>query len=200
MHTELVEKFSKYLALVDQAEGISNPARNDLAAEAIERLNQLAFIGIQLQEIDKQFGIMVMVTKTNEQGEVEHYNAAHERDEQLRFTMRLLTESYYYFAFRLRKLLRNKTHPFPGLGTFDCLGVRDVRNHLIEHPEGATSRIFNRTFSWTKESGMHLKTGRQAWEGDAFSDAGFVANSYEFNKNLSLALDRACEQLIRDEA
>ena len=199
MQTGLVEKFSKYLALLDEADGSSNPARNDLAAEAMERLNQLAFISSQLQEIDKQFGIMVMVTKTNEHGEVEHYNGAHERDAQLRFTMRLLTESYYYFAFRLRQLLRNQTHPFPGLCTFDCRGVRDVRNHLIEHPEGATSRIFNRTFSWTKESGMHLKTGRQAWEGDAFSDAGFIANSQEFDQNLSLALDRACEQLIRGE-
>ena len=200
MHSELIKKFGEYLALLDQVQGAANLARNDLAAEAIERLNQLAFISNHLQEIDKQFGTMVMVTRTNQQGEIEHWNAAHERDGQLRFTMRLLTETYYYFAFRLRQILRNKTHPFRGLGTFDCPGVRDVRNHLIEHPEGATSRIFNRTFSWTQESGMHLKVGRQAWEGNAFSDSGFVANSREFNQNLASALDRACEQLNHCEA
>lgn len=200
MHSELVDKFRKYIALLAQAEGETNQARNDLASEAVERLNQLAFISEQLQVTDKQFGTVLMVSRTNEQGEIEHYNAAPERDEQLRFTMRLLTESYYYFAFRLRQLVRNDIHPFRGLSKFDCIGVRDVRNHLIEHPEGASSRIFNRTFSWTKETGMQLKTGRHPEEKKTFSDPGFIFNSNEFNQNLSLALDRACEQLIRSKA
>jgi hypothetical protein len=198
MHIEIIEKFKSYLELLNKFEESENFARNDLAAEGIERLNQLFCISNELQKIDSQFGTILMVTRTNEQGEIEHYNAAHERDEQLRFTMRLLTESYYYFAFRLRQILRNRTHPFKGLNTFECIGVRDVRNHLIEHPEGANSMIFNRTFSWTKESGMQLKTGRQVWEGDAFSDAGFIANSNEFNKILMLKLESACEMLVSE--
>ncbi len=194
MHADLVTKFNNYLDLLEKAEG-PDPARNDLGAEALERLNQLAFISAQLKGIDEQFGTMVMLTKVNEHGKEEHYNATHERDENLRFVMRLLTESYYYFAFRLRQILRNSAHPFVGLASFESVGVRDVRNHLIEHPEGKSSRIFNRTFSWAQESGMHLKTGRQAWESSEFIDAGFVANSDEFNISLSASLDRASEEL-----
>jgi len=199
MHTELIAKFLRYLQLLEESEG-RNPPRSDLASEAIERLNQLAFITSRLQEIDAQFGTMVVLKKTNEQGEEEHYSATHERDEHLRFVMRLLTEAYYYFAFRLRQLLRNSTHPFAGLESFECVGVRNVRNHLIEHPEGAASRIFNRTFSWSKDSGMHLKTGRQAWESNEFLDSGFVANSEEFNQSLSTMLDRACSTLAQPKA
>ena len=195
MDVDLVAKFNYYLELLEKIEG-PDPARADLASEALERLNQLTFIAAQLSGIDEQFGIMLMLTKTNELGEEEHYNATHERDEQLRFMMRLLTESYYYFSFRLRQLLRNDAHPFFGLGSFESVCVRNVRNHLIEHPEGKSSRIFNRTFSWTKESGMHLKTGRQSWESNEFIDSGFVANSDEFNQNLSKALDNACRALV----
>ena len=196
MHADLVATFNKYLDLLEKAEG-PDPARNDLGAEALERLNQLDFIFAQLKGIDEQFGTMVMLTKTNEHSQEEHYNATHERDEHLRFVMRLLTESYYYFAFRLRQLLRNSAHPFVSLASFESVGVRNVRNHLIEHPEGKSSKIFNRTFSWTKESGMHLKTGRQVWESSEFIDAGFVANSGEFNTSLNAALDRACEELAK---
>jgi hypothetical protein len=196
MHADLITKFNNYLNLLEKVEG-PDPARNDLGAEALERLNQLAFIFAQLKGIDEQFATTIMLTQTNEHGQEEHYNATHERDEHLRFVMRLLTESYYYFAFRLRQLLRNSAHPFVGLALFESVGVRNVRNHLIEHPEGKSSKIFNRTFSWTKESGMHLKTGRQPWESSEFIDAGFAANSGEFNINLNAVLDSACEELAK---
>lgn len=196
MHADLVAKFNNYLELLEKVEG-NDPARDDLAAEALERLRQLAFISTQLKAIDSQFGTFVVLTKKNEHGEEERYNANLERDEHLRFAMRLLTETYYYFAFRLRQLLRNDARPFQGLASFESDGVRNVRNHLIEHPEGNSSKIFNRTFSWSKETGMQLKSGRQAWESSDFLDLGFVANSDEFNRNLSSALDRACEALAQ---
>ena len=194
MHRDLTEDFKAYLTLLSQVHG-EDLARDDLAAEALERLAQLVEIARQLGQIDEQFGVSVVVKVVNESGVEEHYNAAHERDEQLKFFMRLLTEAYYYFAFRLRKILRNTVHPFHGLSSFESAGVRDVRNHLIEHPEGNSSRVFNRTFVWSQGTGMHLKTGRQAWEGVGVNDAGFIANSREFTNRLADAIERAREAL-----
>lgn len=190
MHLDLSQKFNTYLALLRDVHG-ENFARDDLAAEAKERLAQLREISIQLKAIDDQFGTMVMISRVNEHGVEEHYNATHERDERLRFVMRIMTEAYYYFAFRLRQILRNKTHPFFGLSSFESPGVRNVRNHLIEHPEGSSSGIFNQTFSWSRETGMHLKSGRQVWEAGELQDAGFVAKSREYTEAFEAAIDRA---------
>src|SRR4051794_26219748 len=41
--------------------------------------------------------------------------------------------SFYFLAWRVREVLRS--NPFPGFAKFDPIGVRNVRNHLIEHPE-----------------------------------------------------------------
>jgi hypothetical protein len=195
MFAKLVTLFDQYCELLDAVEPTQDGARADLAAEVRERLEQLAFIADQLGDINSQFRVAVMVTKINEKGEAEYYNAAPERDEHLRFVMRLLTEAFYYFAFRTRQILRNDIHRFSGLRTFDCPGVRDVRNHLIEHPEGAHSRIFNRTFAWAMESGMRLKAGRHEWENSAFHDAGFNANAAEFADQLSCCLQDAISRL-----
>jgi hypothetical protein len=170
-------------------------AREDLADEVRERISQLSFISAQLDEINAQFRIGVTGTRVNENGETEYYNAMFERDEHLRFVMRLLTESFYYFAFRVRQILRNDVHHFHGLRTFECAGVRNVRNHLIEHPEGSQSRVFNRTFTWTLEMGMQLKTGRHEWESSAFMDVGFKANASEFVEHLSRCLINATKEL-----
>lgn len=195
MYQTLVSLFDQYYQLLDIVEPPQDGARADLAAEVRERLAQLAFITGQLEQINSQFGIMAMTTRTNDRGETEHYSATAERDEQLRFVMRLLTETFYYFAFRARQILRNDVHRFSGLRGFDCPGVRDVRNHLIEHPEGSHSRIFNRTFSWAMESGMQLKSARQDWEGSAFIDAGFNANAEEFANRLSASIRAAIDTL-----
>ncbi len=189
MNSDLLEKFDLYI----QQLGSIDPAHNDLAAEARERIQQILFITNQLQQIDEQFRQTVQLEVINAQGEKEYYNATHERNEHLRFVMRLLTESYYYFAFRLRSIFRNKVHVFPNMQSFDCPKVRAVRNHLIEHPEGASSRIFNRTFMWSQESGMHLKHGRHTWESSSFADAGFKINAKEFYDLLLAAINSALE-------
>ena len=38
-------------------------------------------------------------------------------------------EAFYYFAFRLRQIVRKTLNR-----KFDPIGVRNIRNHLIEHP------------------------------------------------------------------
>jgi hypothetical protein len=46
-------------------------------------------------------------------------------------SLEMYTEAFYYLAWRLRQVIRT----LPGLKSFDALGIRLARNHLIEHPE-----------------------------------------------------------------
>lgn len=195
MFSELSNQFDQYFLLVKVSQTEPNLPLEDLAAEVRERLAQLNFIETQLSEISNQYRVTANIEKVNEHGEIEIYNAFAKRDEHLRFVMRLLTESFYYFAFRIRQIVRNDLHRFPGLRGFDCVGVRDVRNHLIEHPEGANSRVFNRTWAWSLESGMQLKPARHQWEKSVFHDKGFRLNASEFAEQLSKSLKRAAQEL-----
>jgi hypothetical protein len=195
----LNELSAQFAAYCEKLSGEANPPdrpRDDLGKEVVERLAQLAFLEAELMRLDEAFGTVAMVAITNENGEVEHYNATFERDQQLRFGMRLGAEAFYYFAFRIRKILRNAEFPFPGFAKFEASGVRDVRNHLIEHPEGGASRVMNQTWSWTPETGIALKTGRQEWEPKSFIDKGFRANVVEFTNAFANCLAQVAPQSI----
>src|SRR6266705_3283533 len=47
----------------------------------------------------------------------------------------ILTEWFYYTAWRLREIVHAKKCGLPGLCGFEATGVRDVRNHILQHPE-----------------------------------------------------------------
>jgi hypothetical protein len=134
---------------------------------------------------------IVLMQKVESNGEEVLFNPNMERDQHYFFIMRLLTESFYYFAFRVRQILRNKTSPFLYLHQFDSQGVRNVRNHLIEHPEGNDSRVFSQVFSFSQDSGMHLKAGRTEQEVGKHEDSGLKANAAEFVSKLNAALVKA---------
>jgi hypothetical protein len=192
---QLKPLFDEYWTRLQRSGNASQPGHSDLAAEVRERLEQLSFISQQLDQMNALFGVTAIEQRLGPNGEVEYYNNTAERDEKLRFMMRLLTESFYYFAFRIRQILRNDVHRFLELQSFDASGVRDVRNHLIEHPEGKSSRVFNQTFSWSPNCGMQLKSGRHEWEISGFVDTGFVANASQFSANLESALKSAIPRL-----
>ena len=108
--------------------------------------------------------------------------------------LRILTESFYYFAARVRTIARHNARPTPGLSSFECEGVRNIRNHLIEHPEGSASRVFAQSFSFDRPDGPALKTGRPAPEPDVFPDPGLYRNAEEFESNLLQSLENAIKQ------
>jgi hypothetical protein len=74
-------------------------------------------------------------------------------------------EAFYYMAFRLTKVLQ-KLPPFK---SFEAPGVRDVRNHLIEHP-----LVLNRNFVYGIPEGLQLKVSRSAGN-MAPTDAGYMS-------------------------
>jgi hypothetical protein len=197
MFAHLTPLFDQYWACLQESGNASGPGHSDLAAEVRERLAQLSFISKQLDQINAQFGVTAIEERVGPNGETEYYNVAAQRDEQLRFVMRLLNESFYYFAFRIRQILQNDVHRFLEVRSFEAPGVRDVRNQLIEHPEGKNSRVFNQTFSWSPDCGMQLKSGRQEWETSEFVDPGFTANASQFAERLESALRSAIARLSK---
>ena len=97
------------------------------------------------------------------------------------------TEAFYFVAWRLVEIL-NRSSPlgFSSLGPVKARGVRDVRNQLIEHPEG-TSRLFQRSMRIAGDGrGPALKT---LPEGSI--DRGLFVNAQELHDELARRLDVA---------
>ena len=86
------------------------------------------------------------------------------------FELRLSTEAFYYFAARFIKILKC----FPKLKTFDAPGIRNVRNHLIEHPD-----VTQQDWGYSARTGPALKstTPRHPGKKHVPLDAGLFVNA-----------------------
>jgi hypothetical protein len=82
----------------------------------------------------------------------------HQREIRASEEIRLFTEAFYFFAWRLVEILKSKAFPFDGFGKLRVKGIRDVRNLLIQHPE---RQNFRSSFSITS-NGPVLKPIRTA--------------------------------------
>ncbi len=94
-----------------------------------------------------------------------------------------LAVEFYQVAHRITHI----TDALPGLKSFKCRGVRVVRNHLIEHPEGAASGVTHESFAYSKDEGPYVKGMRK---GDQLKhmDLGFKRNSDDFVGSLAVTL------------
>lgn len=82
-----------------------------------------------------------------------------EAHQKVSFEIELLTETFYYFAGRIRTILRNKRAPFQGLENFECEGVRNVHNKLLEHAERKDSQVLNQRKHWLgRKTGPRIKS------------------------------------------
>jgi hypothetical protein len=99
--------------------------------------------------------------------------------------IRLFAECFYYFAFRASRIIRN----MPELKSFEAAGVRNMRNHLIEHPEARDSQVLSWSFGFGGPNGAVVKAIRESSE-TAHPDAGLYLNAREFAVNLETALER----------
>src|SRR2546422_4107921 len=158
MFEQTIELFDKYYQTLDQNED-PNIRRNQ-AAEVRERLEQLDYILSRVRACEhdathamdrSQLAFREHVERVRREGldfeAVAASPTAKITEEEARRAlsaereMKLMTEAFYYFAGRVRSILRHKSVPLPGLEGFESEGVRNVRNKLIEHPEGAESRV-----------------------------------------------------------
>ena len=143
------------------------------ATELQKRIRQLNFILVRVRELEDE----------SEQfftSGVPHGPGVRERILDVSFEQELFTEAFYYFAFRARQLIVKEK--FPGLKTFKCDGVRDARNHLLEH-----SKIALQSFG-SGHGGPTLKPARYERQTIKHHDQGLFVNAEEFRRNLDILL------------
>jgi hypothetical protein len=106
----------------------------------------------------------------------------------------LFTESFYFFAWRVREVLRAK-EPF-GFMKLKAHGIRDVRNRLLEHPE-KHEKNFDQSLIVTT-NGPALKTttfvvraGGRSEPANESVDRGLFVNAREFHDELLQILRKA---------
>jgi hypothetical protein len=105
---ELSQLFQEYVEALPATSGRELQVRTDLATEVVERLKQLSFILSQVHAVQAALGTTAIVETVAENGERIFVNANFEKDQFNFFALRLLTESYYYFAFRIAKICRTR--------------------------------------------------------------------------------------------
>jgi len=115
-----------------------------------------------------------------------HAHAAPERFDELR----ILLEAFYYSAHRLVDVLNNGQPDLPGMPQFAARGVRDVRNHLIEHPD-RKSGVLVFSIATGGPVGPQLKPLRWSLDPPGTENPGLHANAAEFCRALEDALAQA---------
>ena len=94
-------------------------------------------------------------------------------------------EAFYYFAFRARDALA----AIPGVDLrFEAIGVRNVRNHMVEHPDKGPGVMVS-WWMYDCPEGLVLAPGSEVGQAK-FKDAGLYPNAQEFIQKLTTKLDR----------
>jgi hypothetical protein len=176
MFEDVIATFDEYYRLLDHEN--SPGFIRDLGCEVRERLQQLDYMITRVRDAESAANKALSTTPI--QPFLGHV-----------FEMKLMAESFYFFAARVRSILKHGSRPIPGLNNFECEGVRNVRNKLIEHPEGRDSQIFIRSWAWGASRGPVLKAVRHGGQEDVFPDPGLYANAEEFRDNLMQVLKHA---------
>lgn len=103
---------------------------------------------------------------------------------QLNIEATTLLESFYYTAFRINVIFRESIKPKK---SFDAIGIRNIRNLLIEHPEVLTSSLG----AIESPNGFIMKNVRtinfvvrKVKEEDVYQDKGLYINVEEFLNKL----------------
>ena len=156
----------------------------DVASEARKRLVQLDGILRRIIALEKEGGTIQLPLGMHQKGDDEAVDKSIYRKIEIEDELEFLTEAFYYFAFRLRRIVRGLS----GLNAFECKGVRDVRNKLIEHPEGRDSEVYIVSFGYGGEQGPMIKALRYECQTEVFKDAGLFANATELKDNLEKRL------------
>lgn len=141
------------------------------AMEAIRRVEQLEWILVRCRSLE---AIAVALEEAREERSPEG-----QQERAAKLELQILVEAFYHSAWRLMVLLGHRDKPLIGIGDLrdKCPGIRDVRNHLLEHPEKG-SFVFMQSFSYGGPEGPRLKSIRQGETLEAEDD--MPGSSLEF--------------------
>jgi hypothetical protein len=104
------------------------------------------------------------------------------------FMLQFYTESFYYFAYRIRLISRNKSVPLPGLEILELKSIAEIRDQLLFHPEDKKSQAFQQSFSWSKETGPKLKPNSTNTSNVQIKDKGLFVNVKELKDEIESKL------------
>lgn len=178
----------------------------DLGCEARERLEQLDYLVSKIRDLVAAKMVPDVERRANLEAFAEYVRKARESNSTVQdgssppwpgafnalgeiLELQLFTECFYYVAFRLRTIIRNRKSPFSGLSNFECQSVRDIRVKLLEHSHeyGLTAR----SFGLSSISGPIIKPAYQHKASRQIEDRGLYPNAEEFKTNLEILLRRA---------
>ena len=193
--------FERYLVLARQKR--PTEIHSMLGIEAFERLEQMQFLLTRVTAIQRHvlggspLSLSVFLLPIERPAASANSADTGIAIREAFFHVRLYTESFYYLAFRFRQILTTRNqppgnYPLPLLHAFEAVGIRDVRNHLLEHPEGRTSQRFSQDHSLGGTNGPQLKLDSTT---SAHTDSGLFANAAEFKQRLHAALTQAIATL-----
>lgn len=201
MFANTIALFDAYYRKVDAAHVAG--FNRDLGCEVRERLEQLEYIIARVRALEQSVAAVQSRSQASFHAHIEDVKArgasletepvppgaSITREEAkvvetAEFEMKLLVETFYYFAGRVRTILRNAQAPLPGLTSFECAGVRNTRNKLLEHPEGKDSQVSIQSFGWGGSQGPVIKALRYGGQENVFPDRGLYENAEEFRVNL----------------
>jgi hypothetical protein len=162
-----------------------------LAAEVKVRLAELQFIidRVHVVETDGEVSAIRSVQAAVKNNPAQAFEVFNRAIGEMSTEAKILTEAFYNNAWRIRQVIIHRKKPLPGV-KFESVGVREVRNELMEHPEKG-DEIFAQSFSSGGPEGPVLKGYRPAGTARTFQDRGLYVNAEEFAANLSHALNEA---------
>jgi hypothetical protein len=219
MYEGVQELWKEYLAKHGSSWRKSDP-RQGLSAEVTRRLEQLNLILEKLKQAltpspeeekrrKEETELFLKMQKLFARGDItkEDFEAGLSQkspEETEAFIQRtkdvwLFTETFYGIAWRLREILNVRKPSFPNLQKIVGLGIRNVRNLLIEHPEDQKGKgNYEQTMIVTND-GPVLKslevridgqTGQSSSAKDSV-DRGLYINAQEFKDEMERAITKA---------
>lgn len=165
----------------------------DAAEEVKDRLWQAEYALAKHNEYIEKYK---SATESSPQGVDEYIGCDLRASDELFNNGKFYTESFYYFSFRIYKILTHKSKPLPFLEEFTCPGVLMTRNHLIEHPEGASSNAKKYSYSLDYERGVLLRTANDFDQ--KVRDKGSIFNSKQFRDNLIKIIKKSYIEILKD--
>ena len=192
----VIDQFDNYLtAKCSTTIHINFPARVVIfeGQEAMKRLHQLDWLCGKIGEYETRSVELIHEITSGDgpsEGYVRDFPAMLESQANS-FEMETLVEAFYYLAWRLRNVIQR----LPDLNNFECQGVRNVRNKLLEHPEGSDSGVIHGCFaSGNTETGPVLKMIRFPLKNTLWQDERLWVNAREFEQNLTEKINAALSE------
>ncbi len=108
--------------------------------------------------------------------------------------LRILLETFYYSAHRVLDILTDHKLDLPGVRALRVQGVREVRNHLVEHPSRDRGVLVYST-ACGGPVGPQLRLLRWSLDPPGTEDRGLHENAREFEGALESCLTRALSTL-----